>query len=138
MTNFTISTLADETAYDIINESYDVNAHYGKSGNMVRLFGDTVADRAEIWKSCNGYDVFIGKNTKLYGIGSSLIASDWSNAGKLRYSKSNELALKGLTGSDVALLLECVKRIDVTTTKAKTKSTSKKRNNKRNKAEKTA
>lgn len=138
MANFTISTLSDETAYDIINESYDVNAHYGKAGNMVRLFGDTVADRAEIWKARNGYDVFIGKNTKLYGIGSSLLNSDWSNSGKLRYSKSNELALKGLTGSDVALLLECVKRVDVTTTKAKSKTTSKRRNSKRNKAEKTA
>lgn len=113
MTTFTLATLADKTAYDIINEVYDVNAHFGKVGNMVRLFGDTVADRAEIWKSRNGYDVFIGKNTKLYGIGSALLNSDWSDAGKLRYSKSNELALKSLTGSDVALLLECVKRAPV-------------------------
>lgn len=135
MANFTIRTLNTQDAYDIINATYNVNAHYGKVGNMVRLYGTTDGkphDRAELWVTRSGYDMYIGIDTPLYSVGKSLIDGEWSNAGKLKYSVNKELALQGLTGSDVALILSHVAK------PVKVKSTSKKRNSKRNKTEKTA
>lgn len=113
MANFTLRTLNTIDAYDAINELYNVNAHFGKVGNMVRFYGTTDGkphDRAELWVTRAGYDMYIGIDTPLYSVGKSLIDGEWSNAGKLKYSVNKELVLQGLTGSDVALILDHVRK----------------------------
>lgn len=92
--------------YSDINSKWTgVNAHYGKQGANVRLFGDKPVDRCEIWATKKGYDVFVGLETPLYTHANALLNSGWNVAYTGMKSK-NEIALHGLTASDVTLLLK--------------------------------
>lgn len=119
MTNFTIRNYeklySNDELFKALNSTFaGVNAHCYKQGNNVRLFADAIANRAEIWKKAVGYDMYIGVNTPLYNVGKSLLVSEWVNSGKLKHSKSNELALQNLTASDVDMILGKLERIPET------------------------
>lgn len=116
--------------FDALNNTFKgINAHCYKQGNNVRLFTDDVATRAEIWKTSKGYDMYIGKDTTLYGIASSWIAGEYASPANLKYSKSNELALKELTASDVNMILNKLERVPEKTTAKRGKGKGKKADN---------
>jgi len=130
--NYDITAETANELYSVINAQWAVNAHYGKCGNNVRLFGDTPKDRAEIWKNGAFYDVFVGMETSLYNHANALLESGWNEKYKGAKSK-NEIALYKMTASDVTLLLkplEIVKEEPKTET-AETKPPKRKRQSKK-------
>lgn len=126
--DFSLNENTDMTAlYNEINSVWNVNAHYGKQGNNVRLYGDKPIDRCEIWGTKNNrYDVFVGLETPLYSVANSLLTADWNDVYRGQKSK-NEIALKGLTASDVTHILECTRIAQKETKKTVTKKTSAKK-----------
>lgn len=101
---------------DINSKWVGVNAHYGKVGPNVRLFGGVAEkpiERCEIWQTKKGYDVFVGLETPLYTHANALLNSGWNVAYNGMKSK-NEIALHGLTASDVTLLLKPFEIVTVT------------------------
>ena len=125
--NYSLNENTDMTAlYNEINSIWNVNAHYGKQGNNVRLFGDKPIDRCEIWGTKKGYDVFIGLETPLYSVANSLLTGEWNEIYKGLKSK-NEIALKSLSASDVTHILECVRIAQKETKKTATKKTTAKK-----------
>ena len=122
----------DYTAlYEEINSKWNVNAHYGKVGNNVRLFGDRTVDRCEIWHNSKGFDVFAGRETPLYNVVNSLLVGEWSETYTGKKSK-NEIAVQHLTASDVSKILESVAIVQEKP-KTKTKNTKAKNAKKENK-----
>lgn len=99
-----------EDVYSWINEHYNgLKPHYGKTGNNVRLFGDTPFDRCEIWETKNGYDMFIGLGTPLKNVAESLLYEGWSERYKGLKSK-NEIALHNLTNLELDFMLQRFKK----------------------------
>lgn len=112
---------------NVLNSTYkDITAHRYKQGNNVRLFGDAVAQRAEIWKpkKTGGYDIYVGIETPLYNI-----AKCWTRAdadAHLKHSKNNEITLENISIADLCFMLDKLEHVPQDTPKP-----SKRRNNKK-------
>ena len=118
--NYSLNENTDYTAlYNEINSKWNVNAHYGKQGNNVRLFGDRPIDRCEIWGTKRGYDIFVGLETPLYSVAYSLFKGEWNELYKGSKSK-NEIALHNLNAMEISKILESVQIVQE---KPKTKKT---------------
>lgn len=108
---------------DVLNNTYkDITAHCYKQGNNVRLFGDAVAQRAEIWKpkKTGGYDIYVGIETPLYNIAKCWTRAD-ANA-HLKHSKNSEIALENISIVDLCFMLDKLEHVsqETETPKAET------------------